>query len=229
MTPNYFNDLEKRCAKLRRKRLIQIGASAVVILMACAYVLKAYLPTPNSSHTITQNPPQITTVPKVPLNETPKKEESSAQETIRVIPPIEENTTLKTDITPTVSQQEILFLQVKGVHTRESLPQEESQEALRALEEERRLLQRFDENQTFENANTLAEYFQSIKSYKETMEWAKKASIYDPSSPKPRLLYAKALFSSGRKDEAISSLELFLSYIKSSEVEALLNFYKGQQ
>lgn len=229
MTPNYFNDLEKRCAKLRRKRLIQIGACAVVILVACAYVLKAYLPTLNSSHTITQNPPQITTVPKVPLNETPKKEESIAQETIRVIPPIEENTTLKTDITPTVSQQEILFLQVKGVHTRESLPQEESQEALRALEEERRLLQRFDEKQTFENANTLAEYVQSIKSYKETMDWAKKASIYDRRSPKPRLLYAKALFSSGRKDEAISSLELFLSYIKSSEVEALLNFYKGQQ
>jgi hypothetical protein len=42
-------------------------------------------------------------------------------------------------------------------------------------------------------------------------------------------LYAKAKFHLGYPQEAISSLELFLSYIKSPEVEALLTFYKGQQ
>ena len=75
----------------------------------------------------------------------------------------------------------------------------------------------------------MAHFFWERKSYSEVILWAKEASKRDSRSDLPWILYAKAKFSLGDRAVAIRSLELFLAYINSKEVEVLLNFYKGQE
>lgn len=218
MTPNRFLDLEKRCAKLRKKRMMRILGFCLVSFCVTTALLYLYRPTWFGVNDSKIEAPIVAPVAK-PVETTPLIVPVS-------VPPIEA-ITLNEIAKP--KAKEVLFLGVSGLPHKASLPEKESEEALRALEEERKLGEAFAKVPDFKNAYALAEFYFHLHAYQETILWAQKASTYDTRSPLPRLLYAKAKFHLGYPQEAISSLELFLSYIKSPEVEALLTFYKGQQ
>jgi len=165
-------------------------------------------------------PPKPTlSVPKPVAVEKPEKR-------MDVIPAIDDNAMLES----VEKKEDILFLAVHGLSPKiAELSEAESQEAMHSLEEEHELLKHFKENENFENSYALAAFYFKLKSYQEVIVWAKKASQFDTHSDQPRILYAKAKFYLGKRVEAISSLELFLGYIKSTEARELLDFYKGQK
>ncbi|MCR1809800.1 CDC27 family protein [Sulfurospirillum sp. hDNRA2] len=217
MTPNRFLDLEKRCAKLRKKRTMKILSLCLGLFCLTVAVVYAYRPAWFGIHHLKSDTPIVAPVVTKSAETIP---------TLVSVPPIEA-APLNEVAKP--KAKEVLFLGVSGLHSKASLPEKESEEALRALQEERKLVEAFSKEPDFKNAYALAEFYFHLRAYQETILWAQKASTYDTHSPLPRLLYAKAKFHLGYPQEAISSLELFLSYIKSPEVEALLTFYKGQQ
>lgn len=227
MTPSRFTELERRCARLKKARIMRMVFTFLALFFIVFGIFYAYRPTwltiplQTKAETKTHPPainPSATLSPEVPPLVVAPKE----------VPAIEDNTTNVADASMHY-KDDVLFLAVNGLRAKAKLPENESQEALRSFNEEHRLINAFLSASTFENAYALAEFYFNEKSYLEAVAWAKKASTLDTHSPKPRLIYAKAKFYMGHKDDAISSLELFLSYIKSEEVEALLNFYKGQQ
>ncbi len=98
-----------------------------------------------------------------------------------------------------------------------------------SLSQEEALLKNFHSAKTFAEAIALTHYYFEQKEYLKVILWAKESSKLKPSSVEPWLLYAKSKFYLGEKEEAIRSLELFLSYTNSKEAKELLTFYKGQQ
>lgn len=128
--------------------------------------------------------------------------------------PVEENTTelhVEKSTPPKIDKDEHrLFLAPKMHVTSVSLPLKEAQEAKRSLEEERTLLHAFKANANFENAQALAHFYFEHKAYSEVVVWAKEASKYQSNNDQCWILYAKAKFHLGEREEAIRSLELFL-------------------
>jgi len=215
MTHNHFDSLEKRCHKIQRKFMLRI-ILGLLSLLFLGYGLFYYY-SPSLSMTTLLTP--AVAVPKSVVAEKLAKQ-------VDEIPAIEDNTTLEI----LEKKEDILFLSVHGLTPKiATLSEAASQEAMRSLQEEHELLKHYKENENFETSYALAMFYFKLKSYQEVGGWAKKASQFDTHSDKPRILYAKAKFYLGKRDEAISSLELFLGYIKSTEASELLDFYKGQE
>lgn len=216
MTSTHFVSLEKRCQKLKKARIMRIVFFISILFLSAFGVFYFY----HQSH----KPEHILVVEK-PIVAPPAMVSPKPVERVE-IPAIEDNVTIEA----VQKKEDVLFLGVHGLTPKiAKLSEEESQEAMRSLKQEHELLNQFKALQNYENAFALAQFYFNLKSYQETIAWAKKASQLDTHSDKPRILYAKAKFYLGQRSEAISSLELFLSYIKSEEAQELLNFYKGQE
>ena len=110
-----------------------------------------------------------------------------------------------------------------------ALKKEELDKAKRASTMEDKLLASLQKSSSYETALALAQFYVDNGAFADAVLYAKKASMYDKTSAKPWLLYAQAKEALGQKEEAIRSLELFLSYSNSEEVATLLTLYKGQK
>jgi len=214
MTKMRFEELEKRCAKLKKARILRMVLSISLLFLGSFGIYYWMLPTEEET---------VVAVEKIPSKHevTPFPSLSDFNES---------NTTrVEMTIMAEVSPPETLFLAPHIYKNEVKLPVTETEEATRSLSEEHQLLKRYNAAQNFENAYALAHLYFERKAYAEVIMWAKETSKYNSNSEKPWILYAKAKFYLGDRAEAIRSLELFLSYINSSEVQELLNFYKGQE
>lgn len=221
MTSRHFEALESRAKRLRKKRILQnvfLITLCSVVLFGLGYGVE-YLFT-ESTQNVTPVAQEENSLIK-PIDVIEEKQDNNATS---LVASVEENSTNNE-----IVENEILFLAPQVYKKRTQLPANETQEAKRSLEEENNKLKKFQKNKNFSNAYSLASFYFERKAYSETIEWSRKASSYDSKSDKPWILYAKAKFYLGEKAEAIRSLELFLGYINSKEVEELLNFYKGQE
>lgn len=215
MTSARFEELEKRCAKLKKARIIRIVfiiASLFLVGFGSYYWMHHNAQAPL---VIAPIPPVQTVQVQTLVSEqnqstavTTEQEESNASKTI---------------------EEETLFLAPHIYKNDAKLPLDETQAAARSLNQEQQLLKHYNAVQNFNNAYALAHFYFEQKSYSEVVTWAKEASKHNSRSEKPWILYAKAKFYLGDRAEAIRSLELFLSYINSKEAQELLNFYKGQE
>jgi hypothetical protein len=215
MTSARFEELEKRCAKLKKARIIRI------VFMIASLFLVSF----GGYYWMSHNSNELSTVTAVAI-----------PQTVPVQTPIldknESNATILLQEEQNLSQiieDETLFLAPHISIKNAKLPKDETQAATRLLSHEQELLKRYNTVQNFDNAYALADFYFEQKSYGEVITWAKEASKHYSRSEKPWILYAKAKFYLGDRAEAIRSLELFLSYINSKEAQELLNFYKGQE
>lgn len=216
MTSARFEELEKRCAKLKKIRIVRIVfmiASLFLVGFGSYYWMSPRTNKPLATVAVVAPSPQAAPV------QTPSMENNESNETI-----VQEEQDLSQPI-----EEEVLFLAPHIYKNDVKLPENETQAATRALNHEQQLLKRYNTVQNFDNALALASFYFEQKSYGEAVSWAKEASKHHSSSEKPWILYAKSKFYLGDRTEAIRSLELFLSYINSKEAEELLIFYKGQE
>lgn len=212
MTSARFEELERRCTKLKKARIIRI-----VFIIASSFLVGfgSYYWTHHS---------------QVPLVITP----ISTPIVVEVQPIVsdqnESNISLpEKTIVPEILSEEILFLAPHMYKNDAKLPIDETKATINSLSEEEQLLKNYNAVQNFDNAYALAYFYFERQLYSDVIVWAKETSKHNSRSEKPWLLYAKAKFSLGDRAEAIRSLELFLSYINSKEAHELLNFYKGQE
>ena len=258
MTNSRFEDLERRCQKIKRARIAKI----VLFFAIIAFFVGGYF----YIEVAAQKPPVVAnvqptiTVPEIveknisasaelknDINETQSQfEENVTQvneklsyDTLLLAPKIQNN--LK-QVPQQVPTEEKVMLTPPPTHNPEakdfSLNEELKAPAetktvlnmtVKSLGAEESLLKNFHSNSTFKTALELAQYYFDLKEYPKAIAWAKESSKLGPTSEKPWLIYAKSKFHIGEKDEAIRSLEIYLGYSSSKEVKDLLNFYKGQQ
>jgi len=214
MTSVRFEELEKRCARLKKIRILRI-------VFTFAFLFLGGFGGYYWMH-------QSTIAPIVVVVPMPPKEEPAVIITIPSLSDRNESNTTLLEV-PEVSLAETLFLAPHVYKEEAKLPVAETEEATRSLREEHQLLKAYNAVPNFDNAHALAHFYFERKAYAEVIMWAKEASKYNSSSEKPWILYAKAKFYLGDRTEAIRSLELFLGYINSKEAHELLNFYKGQE
>jgi len=210
MTNSRFEELERRCARLKKVRIIRmvfIITSLFLIGFGSYYWMYPH----------TQEPLIVEKTIIAPLVVETQSSPSDQNESNVTVP--------EKTIAPQMPEEELLFLAPR-IYKSDA---KSSANETKAISEEAQLLKSFNAVQNFDNAYALAYFYLERQSYGEVIIWAKEASKYNSRSEKPWILYAKAKFSLGDRAEAIRSLELFLSYINSKEVQELLNIYKGQE
>lgn len=216
MTNRRFEELERRCSKLKKARILRL-----VFIIGSLFLagFSSYYWTNHSHISIVVEP--------VPASE-PIATVTEVQPIVR--DQNESNSTLtEKTIVPKIVPEEILFLAPQLFKKDAKLSTAETKEATKLLSQEGQLLKNYNTVQNFENAYALAHFYFERQSYSDVIIWVKETSKHDSRSEKPWILYAKAKFLLGDRAEAIRSLELFLSYINSKEAHELLNFYKGQE
>ena len=218
MTSVRFEELERRCKRLQKIRILWTVFILVMVFLGVFALFYSFY-TPQTS------PQQESVTVTVPVVHEESSKISSEMNSSVVLME-EENKTVEQK---TADVEELLFLAPKIRSNNLQLPKEEAQAAKRLLAQEQTLLNAFKAKATFENAIALAQFYFEGQAYSEVVCWAKEASRYNSKSEKPWLLYAKAKFHLGEREESIRSLELFLSYIQSKEAQELLKFYKGQE
>lgn len=259
MTNSRFEDLERRCQKIRRQRIAKTVSMCVLISLAgfCYFYyiwyeapLNVELQKP-SKDTIVEDTnvsmPFDTNTKTEELNQTSKI--SSESNNLSIISEAINK--------PVENEYDTLILspKVKAIQTKklpieekihldpptktEALPMEDFlakpepkktlSMSITSLSSEEALLKNFHSSNAFSEAIALAHFYFERKEYVKAIAWCKESSKLKPVSDEPWLLYAKAKFHLGERTEAIRSLELFLSYVNSKDVRELLTFYKGQQ
>lgn len=124
------------------------------------------------------------------------------------------------------------FLKVENTPTITTLLPQMNENVVVVVEsknDEERLLKRLESKKSFEDAYALSLYYFEEQMYDKAIIWAQEAIKLDQKSDRPWIIYAKAQFHQGKREEAVSSLEQSLSYIASEEIQELLIFYKGQK
>ena len=234
MTSARFEELERRCAKLKKKRFVRISALSIVafVCLVGGYIwmnpvdfqallldARQQMQTPVVAQNAVQQP--SAPVEPAPIETKPIIEEKQPST------PVIESSVLK-EVQPPNAEQEMkeeeLFLAPFI-----ALKKEELDKAKRAATMEEKLLASLQKSSSYDTALALAQFYVDNDVFADAILYAKKASLYDKTSAKPWLVYAKAKEALGQKEEAIRSLELFLSYSNSEEVATLLTLYKGQK
>jgi len=213
MTSARFEELERRCTKLKKARVIRIVfiiASSFLVGFGSYYWMyhdsqSSFVVTPTSTPVVAEIQPIV----------------SDQNESNLTLP--------EETIVPEIEPEEILFLAPHLYRNNAKLPVNETNETINSLSEEAPLLKNYNKVQNFDNAYALANFYFERQSYSDVIVWAKEMSKHNSRSEKSWILYSKAKFALGDRAEAIRSLELFLSYINSKEAQDLLNFYKGQE
>ena len=255
MTNSRFEDLERRCQKIKRARIAKI----VLFFASIAFFVGGYFYIDVAG----KNPPVIATVqPTVLLPEIVEKntsvslklendsnetqsvaEENLTQaneklnyDTLLLAPKIQNDskqvpkvpTEEKVMLTPPVHNPEVKDFSLNEELKAPAETKTVLNMTVKSLGAEESLLKNFHSNSTFKTALELAQYYFDLKEYPKAIAWAKESSKLGPTSEKPWLIYAKSKFHIGEKGEAIRSLEIYLGYSSSKEVKDLLTFYKGQ-
>ena len=221
MTPEHFYELEDRYKRFQKKRYLKFSVGALVgsaILGVGVFGVLSFLPMDAAQE---KNLEQNALV----QNESNQSAELAAQTLLSS----DDNASSNVVEDPMAFKSTVLFLDVKGLNKPQTkASQKESKEA-QAKKDEPALLQQFSVKPCFEHAIVLAEFYHNEKLYQESMEWSKKAISFDVNASKSYIIYAKSQMAMGKKDEAISTLELYLKDSKSPEAQTLLNSYKGQK
>lgn len=258
MTNSRFEDLERRCQKIRRRRIARIVSICVVLSLVgfgyFYYTLHGLTPYTDLKKPLKESVIQAINNSTMSLDikveevnqtiqlqsennlsqslETPKQPaESSGYDTLVLSPKVKVGQPKK------VPTEEKIYLdpplKADTLPVEDFLAKPEPKKTLSmsvtSLSSEEALLKNFHSSKAFPEAIALAHFYFEKKEYIKTIAWCKESSKLKPMSDEPWILYAKSKFHLGERAEAIRSLELFLGYVNSKDVRELLTFYKGQQ
>ncbi len=249
MTNSRFEDLERRCKKIKNRKIIKFVI--YIIFLSTFVVLLFYLAgnkylkqdkVPNAKKTVLNNKKKIilNNVKKTILDNKNKKKtvKNSKKATLKLEPVIE---------LPKILPQRKITKQAKSKSNKsvqkpivvpskkETIEKKETQKpAFRIIakdaNKETILLKNYSINKDFSSALKLAEYYFWQKNYKKAIYWSKNANKLDSAKDDSWIIYAKSKYALGEKDDAIESLKTFLNIFYSKRANELLKRYqKGQK
>ena len=203
---NDFLDLEKRCKKLQKKRMIKYLsiAGGVIILLITIPILFKDKPKPQ---------PQKIEKPKITHPKPVKKETKKT-----IVPPMME---VEFDLNKIKDVNiEEKKKQKKPHHKKEVKPKHTTKKEIKKETKKTGLI--VEEKITFDKALYLATNAFNKHNYQESIKWCKIASKLNNDNPEIWRLYALNLVRLGQKDKAIIVLQTYLKYKKSIKIQHLL-------
>ncbi|MCF6172579.1 MAG: hypothetical protein L3J44_02165 [Campylobacteraceae bacterium] len=221
MTDRAFEDLERRCKKLKQKTFIKwfFGFIFFIIVAGVAVFLKFYESIPiKKTVIIKQNAITEKKVPKqkIPKKILPKPKRENSYDTITLEPTI---VIPKVENIKKVTQKVIKKVEKKSIEKKEP-PKIDIK--VTSIKDEQSLLKENKNSENFDTTLDLAKYYYENGKYEKSIYFAKKANHYKPSSFKPWEYYSKSKMKQNKKSEAIASIKQFLSYFNSDDAIKLL-------
>ncbi len=216
MISSRFEELQKRCKKYYRKRIIKLISFIILFLILVSIILYFSFMKTDKIKTIEKNvtivsakkSPTLKLKPVINLEEPVVKVKKDYKKILKdkiikkKAKPIKQNKTKKKPI--------LKFIVEKA--NKETI-----------------LLKNYNINKDFSSSIKLAEYYLNHKKYNKALNWAKNANKFDATRAQSWIVYAKAEFSLGKKDDAIKSLQTYLHTFYSKKAVMLLEKYKAEE
>jgi hypothetical protein len=228
MTDRAFEELQRRCRKLRHRKiwkwiLIFVVFAGVLAVM----VFKIYLDKPIKKVIVVK---KIVSKPVAPKKILPKK-----QIKIPKKKPAKEDTYDTIILKPTIiipkvkdsknKDTKIVKKEIKKP-IKAKIPVKNQEQKINikvtSLKDEQSLLKDNKTNEDFTSTLNLAKYYYDHSKYGKAIFFAKKANRYKPSSFIPWQYYAKAKIKQNKKADAIDAIRQYLSYFDSDVAQKML-------
>ncbi len=217
MISSRFEELQKRCKKYYRKRIIKLISFIILFLILVGIILYFSFIKTDKIKTIEKN---IT----ISIKKT---------STLNLKPVVElEEPSIKVKKNDKkISKDKIIKKKAKPISIKQS--EIKKKPILKLIVEkankETILLKNYNINKDFSSSIKLAEYYLNHKKYNKALNWAKNANKFDATRAESWIVYAKAEFSLGKKDDAIKSLQTYLHTFYSKKAAMLLEKYKTEE
>jgi len=230
MISSRFEELQNRCQKIRKRKIIKFF---LITIFLSAVFVAGYLYT-KVSYTIADKkgvPKKEqflkTTKKKIDKNSTSQKNVILKLKPVINIPKVEEKAVKTNVIKPkatTIPKTKIDQPAVK----KESVKKPKKsllQITTTNTDTKTVLLKNYSVKKDYVSALKLAEYFLKKKDFSKALYWAKNANKLDSTKESSWIIYAKAKYALGKRDDAIESLKTFLNIFYSKNADKLLQKY----
>ncbi len=215
MISSRFEELQKRCKKYYRKKIIKLISFVVFFLILVGIVLYFSFMKTDKIKTIEKN----VTISSKKLSTLKLKPVINLKESVVKVK--KDYKTISKDKTIKKKAKPIKQIKINKKPILKLIVEKANEETI--------LLKNYNINKNFSSSIKLAEYYLKHKKYNKALNWAKNANKFDATKPESWIVYAKAEFSLGKKDDAIKSLQTYLHTFYSKKVAMLLEKYKTEE
>ena len=239
MTDIAFEELQKRCKKLKNKRLLKwflvfvLLAGIITFTVVNFYIdrpIKKVMPIKKIVKSVKLKPvkpkvvlPKIKKIIQIPIKKKIIKKDSYDTIILKsniVIPKVKNKQKIKNFV---VKKEIKKVLKVQ----KEQKPTVDIK--VTSLKDEQSLVKSNQEHESFDSTLGLAKYYYLHSKYEKAIYFAKKSNHYKPSSFKPWKYYAKSKIKQKKKSEAIEAIKLYLSYFNSDDAVKMLQEIGGKK
>ncbi|WP_331775721.1 tetratricopeptide repeat protein [Sulfurospirillum sp. 1612] len=238
MTNRAFEELERRCQALRRKRFLKWALLIVFLLVAVGtIVLMWYMPDKKVVSSKVSQPLQETRLHH-DINQSKNiatQDQAIVLNSPDIVPKLSDTKPEKKRATVT-KPAKIAPAKVKKIEPvrepKKVTPKEEKPTIkifVKSVGNETSLLESNRKGEDFDSSLKLSQFYLKAHKYEKAIQYSKRANHFNPSSAKPWLIYAKAKIKQNKRSEAIKALETYLSYFSSDDASNLLISIKGKQ
>jgi len=215
MISSRFEELQKRCKKYYRKKIIKLISFIILFLILVSIILYFSFMKTDKIKTIEKN---VTISAK-------KSSTLNLKPVINLEEPIIK---VKKDYKK-IPKNKIIKKKAKPIKQSETKKKPILKLIVEKANKETILLKNYGINQDFSSSIKLAEYYLNHKKYNKALNWAKNANKFDATRAESWIVYAKAEFLLGKKDDAIKSLQTYLHTFYSKRAAILLEQYKTEK
>ncbi len=216
MISSRFEELQKRCKKYYRKKIVKLIFFIILFLILVSIILYLSFMKTDKIKTIEKNVTIVSAKKSPTLNLKP---------VINLEEPIVK---VKKDYKK-IPKDKIIKKKAKPIKQNETKKKLILKLIVEKANEETILLKNYNINKDFSSSIKLAEYYLNHKKYNKALNWAKNANKFDATRAQSWIVYAKAEFSLGKKDDAIKSLQTYLHTFYSKKAVMLLEKYKAEE
>lgn len=254
MTNSRFEDLQKRCLKLKIKFFLKVIVSLSLLIFISSFSVtyffnsteKEYQKVEAPKYNIVEKPIKKETLShQYEKVEVPKTPEKKVEHTVFVEDKEEESKIEKEIKYNTLFLQPHITFPPKSQKTEQIIEKQEEKETIvktqsstvsvkpvisvKNIDYANKLLLEFQKSEEYEPALNLAKHFFGKEMFEKAVYWAKIASRKQPFQDRPWILFAQSKVRLGKVNEAINSLELYLQYYSSADVQVLLEKIKKEK
>ncbi len=217
MINSRFEELQKRCKKYYRKKIIKFVFFVFFFLILMGIVLYFSFFKTDKIKTIEKN---------ITISNSIKKPSTlNLKPVINLKEPVIK---VKKD-DKKISKDKIIKKKAKPIKQNKIEKKSILKLIVEKTNKETILLKNYNINKDFSSSIKLAEYYLNHKKYNKALNWAKNANKFDATRAESWIVYAKAEFSLGKKEDAIKSLQTYLHTFYSKKVAMLLEKYKTEE
>ena len=225
-----FEELQSRCQKIRNKKIFKTVLIIVFlsVVFAAGYLYIRDKHAVSGKKTVFKKEQTIKTAKK----EISKNSNSEKNDTLKLKPVINIPKVKEKPVKPNVIKPKAIVAPKVKIDRptvkKKSLDKPKKpvfQITTTNADAKTVLLKNYTVKKDYASALKLAEYFLKKKDFTKALYWAKNANKLDSTKDDSWIIYAKAKYALGKKDDAIESLKTFLNIFYSKRANELLQKY----